>query len=367
MIREKHISWTVGWLSAGIAFVIFLVLGFFGGFRASEATGGPLGLFMYYSREFGASFFACLDQLALLACLFVIGLAFYGIIRRFLFLFLESTGSKIDLSDSPFTAVRAAGKKLGGVLLDFLPSMILLLVLSLVFSEANALDKTRLVDISIIGSERLFTGTYVFAWLGSFHWPHAVIIFIIGCFVNIATIVILPALYVGYATPRVFREMLTAFAIGMIILAACWLLVPALSPQDRFIDDAYHLPVPPGLAVVVANYHPQSEIQDFLAKIRVGKDNLPDLPTSTIPSAHIFWLGLAGYYFFKSKKWLGWVALPFLAASALGTVLLAQHYFLDVVASGVVVAISIWAARRLDRRYSVIPAKAGIQGKLLKH
>jgi membrane-associated phospholipid phosphatase len=348
---KKDISWLIGWIADGLAFLVFLALGFLGGFRAASDGGGPFGLLAYYAQAFGVDFFKCLDQLFLLACLFVTFLAFYGIMRRFLFLFLESIHSKmaakVDLSGSPWRAVRAAAKRLGGVLLDFLPSMVLLLLLSLIFSEANGLDKSRLADLGVIAPEHFFTGTYIFAWFGSFHWPHPIIEFIIGCFMNVATVVILSALYVGYVTPRVFREMLTAFAIGMMILAACWLAVPALSPQDRFIDDVYKLPVPTGLADVVANYHPQPEIQDFLTNIRVGKSDLPNLPTSTIPSAHIFWLGLAGYYFFKSKKWLGWIALPFVIASGFGTVLLAQHYLLDVIASLVVVAVSVWAAKRL--------------------
>jgi hypothetical protein len=307
--------------------------------------GGALGLFAYYSREFGASFLECVDQLFLFSFLFAVCLAFYGIVRQFLSLAVPklSTG----LPANPFAAVRGTAKKIGIVLWEFLPVLILLLTLSLIFSVMNPLGRARLADVPIIGFEHFFTGTYAFAWLGSFHWPHLVIEFIIGCFLNVATIVILPTLLVGYLTPRVFREMLTAFALGMMVLMACWLAVPALSPHDRFIDNVYHLPVPADVARAVANYRPQPEIQDFLVKIRTGKEGLLALPTTTVPSAHIFWIVLAGYYFFKSKKWLGWAMLPFLAASALGTVLLAQHYLLDVIASFAVVAISVWAARKL--------------------
>ena len=355
-MKREGISWVVGWASAGIAFAVFLVLGFFGGFGSAGVGGGPLGLFSYYVQAFGFSLFECLDQLALIAFVFVVFLAFYGIMRRFLFLFLESVDSpwakRINLRGSPWKVVRETARKLGAVLLDVLPAMILLLVLSLVFSEANGLDKTRLFDVSVIGWERFVAGTYVFAWLATIVWPHWLIAFVISCFLNVATIVILPALFVGYVTPRVFREMTAAFAIGMTILMFCWLAVPALSPQDRFVDDVYRLPVTANIAAAVAGYHPQPEIQAFLTNIRTGKESLPNLPTTTIPSAHIFWLGLAAYYFFKSKKWLGWITLPFIVASAFGTVLLAQHYLLDVVASVVVVGISILFTRCMMGLYS---------------
>jgi membrane-associated phospholipid phosphatase len=95
------------------------------------------------------------------------------------------------------------------------------------------------------------------------------------------------------------------------------------------------------MATVIANYHPEPQITDFLKTVRAEKADLPDLPTTTIPSAHVFWLGIAGYYFFKSKKWLGWIMAPFLVASAAGTVLLAQHYLLDVIASLLIVALVV--------------------------
>jgi membrane-associated phospholipid phosphatase len=86
-----------------------------------------------------------------------------------------------------------------------------------------------------------------------------------------------------------------------------------------------------------------------LAQIRTGKENLPALPTSTIPSAHIFWASIVGYYLFRTKKWLGWITLPVLLASSFGTVLLAQHYFLDIPAGMAVAAIAIWLAEGIGR------------------
>ena len=111
---------------------------------------------------------------------------------------------------------------------------------------------------------------------------------------------------------------------------------------------------------MVAGYHPQEEVEQFLKNVRIQKTGLTDLPTSTIPSAHIFWLGVAGYYFFKSKKWLGWITLPFLAASAAGTVFLAQHYFPDIIASLAVIALAVFFTEQIIGRASRGYARASL-------
>jgi membrane-associated phospholipid phosphatase len=139
--------------------------------------------------------------------------------------------------------------------------------------------------------------------------------------------------------------------------------VPVLSPQDRYIDNIYQLqispPAPASLVVAVANYHPQPEIAAFLQTIRTGKVGLPALPTSTFPSAHVLWAAIAGWYLFQAdadarrngrrtwRRWLGWIALPFLIASTFGTVLLAQHYFMDIPAALVIAALAIWLANSI--------------------
>ena len=208
--------------------------------------------------------------------------------------------------------------------------------------EANMMAPARLQDNSVIGIEHAIFGNYVFAALGAIHYPHWLIVFIIWSFGNMALLLIVAGIIIAYIAPKNFRELLVAFCVGILAMVPLWIAVPVLSPQDRYIDNVYHLATPPSIAQAVANYHPQSEIEDFLKSVRAGKQGLPALPTSTFPSAHVFWASIAGYYLFRTKKWLGWIALPLLLASTFGTVLLAQHYFLDVPAGMAIGAIAIW-------------------------
>lgn len=333
----------VVWGSTGICFVLFILLGLGGGFYEGNGIFATMWTFLAYSAHtFGTSLVECLEQLALFLFLFLVTFAFIGIVARCVLMFFpKSKWHKMIDGRRPFTVFWNTMKRMWKVVLMLLPVAIFLILVSLVFGEANILDKMRLQDLAVIGWEREFTGVYVFAALGAVRLPHLLIDFIVGCFTAIAVIVIMPALFVGYATPRVLKEMITAFCIGMMILIPLWLLMPALSPQDRFIDNVYGLSVPPQIAAAVANYHPQPEIEDFLRGVRSEKAGLPDLPTTTIPSAHVFWAAIAGWYFFRSKKWLGWAMLPFLIASGVGTVILAQHYLLDVFASLIVAWVAI--------------------------
>ena len=89
------------------------------------------------------------------------------------------------------------------------------------------------------------------------------------------------------------------------------------------------------------------------ATLGFGKSGLPALPTSTIPSAHIFWATIAGYYLFRAKKWLGWIALPFLLASTAGTVILAQHYSIDILIGAFLAAFAVWVAASVTSREEV--------------
>ena len=339
-------------MSVLICAILFFALGFAGGFRTSIGILKVSGFLSYYGRTFGTALLASLEQFALLLFLFLVALAVPSFIKRFISSVRGGGSGPSSVMESPMVGIKRAAKKIGSMLLDLLPVALFMIFSSFVFSEANALNRGRLQDLGILNLEHGILGSYLFVSFGAVHIPSAIIGFIITCFLGVAGIVIIPALFVGYATPRVLRELIVAFCIGMLILIPIWLLVPAMSPQDRFIDNVYSLPVPPEIAAAVATYHPQEEIAQFLKDVRVGKSQLPDMPTSTIPSAHMFWLGVACYYFFRSKKWLGWVTLPFLTASAMGTIFLAQHYFLDIIASIGVIALAVFLEKKITGRAS---------------
>ncbi len=315
--------------SIALCFGLFLLFATPPGIGAKE-WGGPAALAAYYAQGMGIA---------------LANYAYYAYIGFFIIVF----GLIIAGNFKTFPIVAILKKILRAAAAVCL-AIFFLIIASFVVNEANAFNRNSLHDAAVIGWDRALTGHYVFAALGSVTYPHLFIVFVIGSFASMSFILIIAGLCVGYEHPELLRELISAFCIGIIMMMAVWLALPALSPQDRFIDNVYHLPVPPDIASTVASYHPQREIEDFLANVRAEKNASGGFaPTSTIPSAHVFWAVLAGYYLFRSRKLLGWIALPFLLASSFGTVLLAQHYFADVPLGIVAAFLAILLARFITR------------------
>jgi hypothetical protein len=320
------------------ALALFFTLGFAGGFAGAAASNNLAAWISYYGATFAGSLASFFYGAVLFLCGAAVALVIWTLAKSFL----------IRAAD-PRRVFVAALRHSRDVWL-IIPAILFVTVVALAMGEANEFARAHLIDGMVIGWEHALFGVYVFAALGAIHYPHWLIEFIIFSFSNMGLTLVGAGILLAYLAPRRFHELIVAFCIGILLMVPIWLLVPVLSPQDRYIDNVYQFATStesPSLAAAVANYHPQPEIENFLQSVRAEKTNLPALPTSTMPSAHVFWAVLAGYYLFRlrrSQRWIAWVALPFLAASTFGTVLLAQHYFMDVPVAIVIAAAAIWLA-----------------------
>jgi hypothetical protein len=352
---------TYGCLAAlGVFFVLFKLATGFGGGASWQATA-------YYFSQIGRSLEYLAVGGAYFAAMLLIFLVIASQVRNFAVLARRSGGRPMMFgSETLLGALRNGGRTIGKALLTMLPAFLFIILLSFTLDGLNGLDRARLVDAALLGPEHALFGGYVFVALGSIHYPAFLIRFIIFSFENMSGILLLSAFLLAYFSMRLLREQVASFCFAMILMVPLWFAFPALSPQDRFVDNVYHLPIMANIAVAITAYHPGPQIADFLASVRAGKNGLANMPTSTMPSAHAVWAVLAGFYLFRAKKWLGWIALPFLAASFIGTVILAQHYFLDVLFGLAIAAFAIWVVEKLAGESvvsvpSVIPAEAGIQ------
>jgi hypothetical protein len=333
------------------AFILYIVLGAAGGFAASS---GPGAWINYYGRSLGGSFIGFFYGIVLSLCAAAMLLTIWSLGGGFLNLLFSKLCRPRDIEGkhrgtsrrTPQDIFIAALRNSHEVWL-ILPAIFFMTIVALAMGEANAFAPARLQDAILIGSEHAIFGNYVFAALAAISYPHWLAVFIIFSFKNMALILIIAGVILAYTARDRFHELLIAFCIGILAMVPFWLMVPALSPQDRYINNVYHLPMPAQITAVVARYHPQPEIEVFLQSVRTDKADLPALPTSTFPSAHVFWAAIAGYYLFRvraRRRLLGWIVLPFLAASTFGTVLLAQHYFVDIPAGLLIAAFAIFCA-----------------------
>jgi hypothetical protein len=334
-------------VSSAVMIGLFLLLGTVSGF----SNGGWSAWFDYYGHTLAGSFGQFFYSVTLFFCLALILFIIWSLGGSFLRLIFPKLRGRKGVDD-PYHSFINAMKRSREIWL-ILGAIFFVTMAGLVMGEASRFAIVRLKDIDLIGLERFLFGNYVFALLGAINYPHWLIEFIIISFDNMGLILVAVGIFTFYLAPKHFRELIIAFCMGILMMIPLWLLFPALSPQDRFIDNIYGLHEPNQIALAVARYNPQSEIKQFLLDVRRGKAGLVALPTSTMPSAHVFWAVLAGYYLFRVKRpWriIGWIASPFLAASTLGTILLAQHYFLDIPAGIVIAGLAIWFANGVEAK-----------------
>ncbi len=231
-----------------------------------------------------------------------------------------------------------------------LPSLLSLFLLTLTLGKANLFNKSRLKDGLIAELDLGLTGNYPFFSLHTIQYPKWFIYLVTFSFSYLVFFMIIFAFYIFYKNARVFKELTATFCLGLVFMSISWFVVPVLSPQDRYIDNIYKLPVPEKISTALTNYEPQKEVEVFMKKVRERKENLKALPTSTLPSAHVFWAVIFGYYLYLVDKKSAFIFTPILALSSFGTFFLAQHYFIDMPAGILFAIFTIIAVRYFLRR-----------------
>ena len=225
-----------------------------------------------------------------------------------------------------------------------IPTIICLILLSFILPYMNQINSVRLKDEVLMNIDLSLTRVHPFIYLASLILPDWFVGAVVFLFQNFALMLIAGAMYIFFKNKIIFQKFSVAFCLALIFIFPLWLKFPAMSPQDRFIDNVYNLPVASALSGEITAYNPHLYVKQFLADVRTGKEksSLPYMPTSTMPSSHIIWAMILGYFLFRTNFVVGLITLPLLMLSSFGTVFLAQHYFIDILAgimvSGVTVA-----------------------------
>jgi len=228
-----------------------------------------------------------------------------------------------------------------------IPFVLAFFTLTLAIRQLNIFNATRLQDELLVRWDIFFTHTFLPFTITSIHYPAWFVTAVDFSFGYLGGILALFTAYIFQTRQSLFREAGGAFFLGLMIMFVGWVLFPALSPQDRFRDNIYELPMEESIQPYLAAYHPQEEITVFLEEVREQKTSLQFLPTTTMPSAHVAWALLLVYYSYRTFRWLIVLSLPFAILSSIGTVLFAQHYLVDIPAGIAIGLLSIWVARRL--------------------
>ncbi len=316
---------------------------------------GPVPQRESYFSFYAESFFREFDGWTIYAAAILsLGAAAYSLRRRYM-----NAEREADLIDkSLFTLLRERAdmwlRKSYETLRMVLPIVLNLFLLSYVVGYVNAINQHRLIDARLAELGYSLTGTYPFLSLEMIRFPGWLIKAVELSFLNLPFLLVISALLAFFSNKKIFSKYVVAFFLTFAIMTPVWLLVPAMSPQDRFIDNVYHLKDPPAITSALEKYRPVPQVESFLKHMRKSKLGLEVMPTTTFPSSHAAWATLAAIYLIEISPLAAALIGPFLILSTLGTFYLAQHYVVDTLAGIIIGAMAAAAAsvffgeKRLD-------------------
>lgn len=221
------------------------------------------------------------------------------------------------------------------------PIVINLILFSYVVGYVNAANRFRLIDTKLAAFDFWLTGTYPFLRLEMIRFPDWLIEATEFSFLNLPFFLVLTAGITYLRNRKAFAKYAVAFFTSIILMIPLWLLVPVMSPQDRFIDNVYQQQDPPRMTAALDKFTPVPETERFLKQMRKSKDGLDIMPTTTFPSSHAAWAAIAFIYLLEASAAAGTIFFPFLLLSTIGTFYFAQHYLIDTPAGIVVGIISV--------------------------
>lgn len=322
-----------------------------------------------------------LDNIALgIRFLFLVFIFIYIYIFYKLYLYLidwlspltKIGGSFKDLAN-PLTGISFKIKN-AIVALLFLsrPLFFLIIFFTLITAILGAMAvqlKDKLVDDSLMKIDSYLLGTYPFIW---FQKPANPLRYLsplfIYSFLGLSTMMGLAWLIFYFSGSRhLFSGYIIAMSLVTMLALPFWYFWPANSPQNRYLNNVYEKPINPSLEKEIDQYDPSIFVSNFLNWAGVESGGVA--PISTMPSMHVAWSLIIVYYFFRFNKRTIYFILPWALFSIFGTVYLAQHYFIDILAALPLTILAILIAEWLVPKERIYYLKNGYdfkEGKIKK-
>ena len=151
---------------------------------------------------------------------------------------------------------------------------------------------------------------------------------------------------------KFFSQYIIAMTLIAMIALPLWYFFPANSPQNTYLNNVYNKQIDPSIKELTDNYQPNRYLLGFHKEVGVELGGIA--PVATMPSMHAAWTIIIVYYLFKFKRKTIYFTLPWAFFSILGTVYLAQHYFIDILVSLPIALIAIYLANclvKIEKRY----------------
>ncbi len=227
--------------------------------------------------------------------------------------------------------------------------------------------KDRLVNNDLMRIDKLLLGQYPFIWLQTANNFFKIFDKIILISFNSIGLSMSIALFIFYLSKN--RKFLSWYVMSIplacIISLPFWFAFPANSPQNAFLSNVYNKKINAGVKESLDRYQPTSSVSYFQSKVGEMQRKRP--PISTMPSMHVAWAIIIAFLTFKLNKKLAFLFFPWAIFSAVGTVYLAQHYFIDIIAAVPVALASLWISSlllALEKKYYQNPAQDSKENQL---
>ena len=151
---------------------------------------------------------------------------------------------------------------------------------------------------------------------------------------------------------KFLSQYILATSLVVVIALPLWFSFPALTPQNRYLDNVYSQEISLSVRELIRNYQPNKYVLDFQKKVRLEPGEAAGV--NTVPSMHVAWAVIIVYYLFQFKRKTIFWALPWSLFSTFGALYLAEHYFIDVLAALPVAVVAILLANylvKIEKKY----------------
>ncbi len=153
------------------------------------------------------------------------------------------------------------------------------------------------------------------------------------------------------------RRFFIVTACAFLLAFPLWYLVPALTPNEMYRHNIFELPIPDDIARAI-RLHPSSGVVEKHTQGIEGIWMDPQKKTTavtTMPSMHMVWgieVALFGYLWLRRRYAVVWAI--YVICNTLGTMLLLQHYAVDLIAGALIALCSFVIADmclRIEKKY----------------